>query len=377
MKIVKINDWFETKLNYPVIISGPCSAESEQQLISTAVAINEIGRVQILRSGIWKPRTRPGSFEGAGIIALKWLKKARELTGMLTTVEVTTPEDIEASLKEEVDILWIGARSTSNPVYIRKLADALKGVDVPVLVKNPVYPDIDLWIGTIERFYNAGIRRLGAVHRGFFPFEKTSLRNIPKWEIPIELKRRVPEISLLCDPSHIAGHTDFIFDIAQKAIYLGMDGLMIETHINPPEALSDARQQLTPEQLKNLLENLHYTPQPEHGYSSLKELEMFRDQLDSIDQQLIELLAQRMEIVQKIGKLKGRENLSIFQLRRWQKVIEQNIKIGKKLGLSKDFLLKLISLIHFESIQQQDAVIRKEELRKLPDHHEKNSKRTE
>jgi len=358
MKLVKLKDWFDCNLDYPLIISGPCSAENEDQLISTALAIQKTGKVKILRAGVWKPRTRPGSFEGAGNIALQWLKKAKEMTGLLTTVEVTTPEDIEACLKHGIDILWIGARSTSNPVYVRKLAEALKGVDIPVLIKNPVYPDIDLWVGTIERFYNSGIRRLAAVHRGFFPFEKTSLRNIPKWEIPIELKRRILEIPLICDPSHIAGHTAFIYEISQKALYLGMDGLMIECHINPKVALSDAKQQLTPDELTELLGKLHFTREDKTIVKPFKDLEMYREQLDSIDLQLIELLAQRMEIVEKIGVLKSHENLSIFQLRRWQKVIEQNLKVGKKLGLSKDFLLKLISLIHYESIQRQDEIIK-------------------
>jgi len=364
MKLLAIKEWGLNLNENPVVISGPCSAESEEQLINTAIAISKYPKVKILRAGVWKPRTRPGSFEGAGEIALSWLKTAKKMTGLLTTVEVTTPEDIELCLSNEVDILWIGARSTSNPVFVRKLAEALKGTDVPILIKNPIYPDIDLWIGTIERFYNAGIHRLAAVHRGFFPFEKTSLRNIPKWEIPIEIKRRIPSIPLICDPSHIAGHTDYIFEIAQKALYLGMDGLMIESHINPIVALSDAKQQLTPVALGKLLEQLHYINLEEVFKDADDELEMFREQLNSIDQQMIELLSQRMQIVEQIAQLKNRKNLSIFQLRRWQKVIETNTRLGRKLGLGKDFMIKLISLIHFESIQRQDAIMKKIEQEK-------------
>jgi len=357
MKLLPLNSWFASLNNLPVIISGPCSAESEEQLMSTAIAISKFSKVKVLRAGIWKPRTRPDSFEGAGEIALKWLKNAKKETGLLTTVEVTTTEDIEQCLANEVDILWIGARSTSNPVYIRKLADALKSVDVPVMIKNPIYPDIDLWIGTIERFYHIGINRLAAIHRGFYPFEKTSLRNIPKWEIPIELKRRIPSIPIICDPSHIAGNTEFIQEIAQKALYLGMDGLMIESHINPSVALSDARQQLNPEQLGQLLDNLNFIQSENKNNVISNELELLREQLNSIDQQMIELLAQRMNIVEDIARVKNKQNLSIFQLRRWQKVIDLNTRIGKKYGLDKEFLIKLISLIHYESIKKQDEVI--------------------
>jgi len=352
-KLKSITEWSLNISELPLVISGPCSAESEEQLLSTALAISKFDRVKVLRAGVWKPRTRPGSFEGAGEIALQWLKTAKQLTGLLTTVEITTPEDIEKCLENDVDILWIGARSTSNPVYIRKLADTLKGVDIPLLIKNPIYPDIDLWVGTIERFHQAGINRLAAVHRGFSPFEKTSLRNIPKWEIPIELKRRIPSISLICDPSHIAGQTEFIHEIAQKALFLGMDGLMIETHINPEVALSDAKQQLTPEQLGELLSKLHFSVSENGKIEVNDELEWLREQLNSIDQQMVELLAQRMSIVEEIAKVKIKQNLSVFQLRRWQKVIEMNTKLGKKLGLDKDFLIKLISLIHYESVKKQ------------------------
>ncbi|MFC2114516.1 chorismate mutase [Bacteroidota bacterium] len=366
LDLIPITEWYPSLDKKPLIISGPCSAESENQLLQTAHEISEIKQVKVLRAGIWKPRTSPNSFEGVGEIGLEWLKTARQETGLLTTVEVTTPEDIESALRYSIDILWIGARSSSNPVFIRKLADALKGVDIPVLVKNPINPDIDLWIGTLERFNKVGITKLAAIHRGFFPFEKTSLRNIPKWEIAIELKRRLPDLPVITDPSHIAGHVDTIFEIAQKAIYLGTDGLMIECHIDPPNALSDSRQQLTPAQLKKLLSTLVYS----HFVSEIKlthdKLEMYREQLDSIDSQLIELLSQRMSVVDNIGQYKKENNLSIFQLRRWQKTISLNTRIGRKLGLSKDFLVKLISLIHMESILRQNEIMdQKEEQEKL------------
>jgi len=363
IEIKGINNWFEGIPLKPLIISGPCSAETEEQLLLTAKAVAKIDKVKVLRAGIWKPRTRPGSFEGVGTIGLQWMKIARKESGLLTTVEVTTPEDIEECLKAEIDILWIGARSSSNPVYIRKLAEALKGVDIPLLIKNPIHPDIDLWMGTIERFYDAGIRRMAAVHRGFSPFEKTSLRNIPKWEIPIELKRRIPALSIICDPSHIAGNTEYIFEISQKALYLGMEGLMIESHINPGMALSDAKQQLTPAELALLLDKLVFTCcQDEFEKAGMEqfrsELEMLREQLNSIDQQMVELLAQRMDVVKGIAEYKMKHNMSIFQLRRWRQTLELNTGLGKKMGLSEDFLVKLISLIHMESIQKQDEIIR-------------------
>ncbi|MBL6964533.1 MAG: bifunctional 3-deoxy-7-phosphoheptulonate synthase/chorismate mutase type II [Bacteroidetes bacterium] len=362
LNLQPISSWNNSLSKKPLIISGPCSAESQEQLLSTARELKKIERVKVIRAGIWKPRTSPNSFEGVGVIGLEWLKLAKKETGLLTTVEVTTPEDIEECLKNEVDILWIGARSSSNPVFIRKLADSLRGIDIPVLVKNPIHPDMELWIGTLERFNKVGINKLAAIHRGFYPFEKTALRNIPKWEIPLELKRRYPDLPIICDPSHIAGNVDSIFEIAQKALYLGMDGLMIESHIDPPSALSDAEQQLSPDQLEFLLSNLIYSHFVFESNLKHDKLEMFREQLDSIDQQMIELLSKRMEIVGQIGEYKKQNNLTIFQLRRFQKTINLNTRIGRKLGLSRDFLVKLISMIHMESIIKQNEVMsRKEE----------------
>ncbi len=358
LDITPITDWFEQLKDKPVIISGPCSAETEQQLLSTAREIRKINLVSILRAGIWKPRTRPGTFEGVGKIGLQWLQKVKEETGLLTTVEVATPEHIEQCLKHNIDILWIGARTTSNPFSVQELANTLKGTDISVLVKNPVNPDIDLWIGALERFNKAGIKKLAAIHRGFYPFERTSLRNIPKWEIPIELKSRFHNLPVICDPSHISGTTEYIENIAQKALDLNFDGLMIETHIDPANALSDAKQQLNPRDLKNLLNNLVFRKPTSDNIDFLNNLEQYREQIDSIDTQMLELMAQRMKIVEQIGKYKCENNVTILQLRRWEKIISTRTGFGKKLGLSVDFIKKLLQLVHKESIQKQTEVMK-------------------
>lgn len=357
LDIIPITDWFEQLKDKPVIISGPCSAETEEQLLSTAREIRKINLVSILRAGIWKPRTRPDTFEGVGKIGLQWLQKVKEETGLLTAVEVATPEHIEQCLKHNVDIIWIGARTTSNPFSIQELAHTLKGTDISVLVKNPVNPDIDLWIGALERFNKAGIKKLAAIHRGFYPFEKTSLRNIPKWEVPIELKSRFHNLPVICDPSHISGTTEYIENIAQKALDLNFDGLMIEAHIAPEHALSDAKQQLSPQELKNLLNNLVFRKPTSDNIDFINNLEQYREQIDSIDTQMLELMAQRMKIVEQIGKYKCENNVTILQLRRWEKIISTRTGFGKKLGLSVDFINKLLQLVHKESIHKQTEVM--------------------
>lgn len=358
LNIIPLLDWFDEFKEKPIIISGPCSAENETQLVETAKAISKSSRVKVLRAGIWKPRTRPNSFEGIGEEGLQWLKKAKNESGLLTTVEVTTIEDIDLCLKYDVDILWIGARSVANPINVKGLADHIEGIDIPVLVKNPMHPDLEHWIGALERFNKAGIKRLAAVHRGFYPFEQTKLRNIPKWEIPIELKRRFPDLPIFCDPSHIAGDASLVQEVAQKALNLNMDGLMIEAHINPKVALSDAQQQLDPNQLNDLLYGLKYSNYLNGSFYDDK-LETMREQLDSIDQQMLELLGQRMDIVREIGAYKCENNMTVFQLRRWQKSFNTNVGLGEKLKLNKDFIHKLTSLIHLESIQEQNEVISK------------------
>lgn len=355
--IIPINEWFEETKNLPVIISGPCSAETKKQVIDTAKKLNLINNISIFRAGIWKPRTRPDTFEGVGSKGFKWLKQVKEETKLLIAVEVANPEHIEECLLNNIDIIWIGARTTSNPFSIQKLASALKGVDIPVLIKNPINPDLELWIGAIERFNKAGIKKIAAVHRGFYPFEKTSLRNIPKWEIPIELKIKLGNISVICDPSHIAGDKKYISEISQKALDLNFDGLMIESHINPSKALTDSKQQITPNELQDLLTNLKYrTPSSENReFNNL--LTQFRNKIDSIDNQLLELLSQRMKITEEIGKYKSENNVTVLQFTRFALMLKDRIELSKKLGLSDDFIKNILNIVHEESIRKQVEIM--------------------
>jgi len=351
-----INEWFKKLDSRPIIISGPCSAESEEQVLNTARQLKEIDQVKIFRAGIWKPRTRPNTFEGRGDDALQWLNQVKLETGLLTTVEVASPKHVEMCLRHNVDILWIGARTTSNPFSIQELASALQGMNVPVMIKNPLNPDINLWIGALERINKAGITRLAAIHRGFYPFEQTSLRNIPKWEIPIELKSRFHNLPMICDPSHIAGDRRYIQQISQKALDLNMDGLMIESHFNPEIALSDADQQVMPSELNTILNSLVCRLSIKDG-EDYNPLDQYRNQIDSIDAQFIELLAQRMNTVSEIGEYKSEQNLNILQLKRWEKVREQGTELGKSLGLSEKFLTQLLRMIHKEAILIQNDVM--------------------
>lgn len=343
----------------PIIIAGPCSAESEEQVLQTAHELKEGGKVQIFRSGIWKPRTTPGNFEGVGKKGLAWLRKVKDETGLLTTTEVATPQHVESILRCEtcVDIIWIGARTTANPFSVQALADSLEGVNIPVMVKNPLNPDVKLWAGAIERIMKAGITDIAAIHRGFYPFEKSNLRNIPKWEIIFELKSMFPEIPLINDPSHIAGNKEYIREISQKALNLNMDGLMIETHINPKVALSDAEQQLTPGELLNLLESLKYPKTSCDNREFLDILDQFRERIDALDYQLLELLSKRMHIVEQIGEYKLQNEVTIFQLRRWLNIIKTRQEFGQKIGLDEHFVKKLLQLVHRESIRKQTKII--------------------
>jgi len=356
--ILNISKWFEG-LTKPLIIAGPCSAESEVQVMHTAKEIAKLGRVNVFRSGIWKPRTRPGNFEGVGEEGLQWLSQVKKETGLFTAIEVANPEHVDLAVKYDIDILWIGARTTSNPFSVQELADHLKGYNKPVMVKNPINPDVNLWVGALERLHKAGINKLAAIHRGFYPFEATSLRNIPKWEVPIELKSMCHTLPIICDPSHIAGNREYIYEIAQKAFDLNMDGLMIETHYNPSVALSDMNQQVTPGQLGEILQHLvlRNTTVKDQNFSNV--LETLRSQIDSIDQQMLELLSQRMNIVEEIGKYKSKNEVTILQLRRWEKIISTRLRVGKSLGLSEDFIKKLLQLVHKESIQRQTEVMNK------------------
>ncbi|MBI5218335.1 MAG: bifunctional 3-deoxy-7-phosphoheptulonate synthase/chorismate mutase type II [Bacteroidia bacterium] len=365
LNLTPVEKWFDPSLHLPLIISGPCSAETKDQMFSTAAALSKIPQVKVFRAGIWKPRTRPDSFEGVGKKGLQWLKEIKKTFGLLTTVEVAKPAHIEACLKHGIDILWIGARTSSNPFSVQELAEALKGVDIPVLVKNPVNPDIDLWIGSFERLNKTGITKLGAIFRGFYPYEKTQLRNIPKWEVAIELKSIFNNLPILCDSSHISGTTEYIQSISQKALDLNFDGLMIESHINPKAALSDAMQQLTPGQLKKLLRTLVFRASSSDNPEFMSLLEQYRIKIDSIDFELLELLSRRMKIVKEIGKYKSLNNVTILQLRRWENIMKTRTDFGEKTGLSLDFIKHLLELVHKESIQIQTEIMNR--LKSKPD----------
>ncbi len=347
-----------TDMQTPIIIAGPCSAETEEQVLSTAEALLQYKQLTAFRSGVWKPRSRPGNFEGAGDVALRWLEQVKKHYGIPCAVEVATPAHIEKALKAGIDYLWIGARTSSNPFSVQELTHALKGVKNTVMVKNPVNPDIELWLGAIERLKNVVTGEVMAIHRGFYPFEQTPYRNIPKWEVPIELKTRMPELRIICDPSHIAGNRDLIPEIAQYALDLNFDGLMIESHVNPDAALSDASQQLTPQSLDQLLNSLQFRK----GVLETKspgQLDNLRHQIDSIDSQILELLSQRMDATRKIGQYKSEHNIAAFQLKRWKNIIRSRLETGTSLGLSKDFVKKMLQSVHKESIRVQSELMKK------------------
>lgn len=335
------------------LAAGPCSAESEKQVIETARGLADCG-ISFMRAGIWKPRTRPGSFEGVGVKGLEWLVRARKEFGLSIGTEVANPEHAEACLKHNVDIIWIGARTTVNPFAVQAIADVLKGTDVPLFVKNPTSPDLELWIGALERLYNAGLRRIGAIHRGFSVARKVLYRNAPNWKIPIELKRRLPEIPILCDPSHICGKTELIFSIAQEALDLLYDGLMIEVHIDPSKALSDSSQQVTPGQFRSLLGRLSCKSESSESIEYQTRIKELRLEVDSIDEHIIRLLGKRMEIAKKMGELKRKNNISILQPQRWKEIIVSRLAVGNRQNLSEEFLLQLLQTIHEEAIQHQE-----------------------
>lgn len=357
MEIKKIEDW-GLGINTPLIIAGPCSAETEEQVLSTLNGIASNPKVNMLRAGIWKPRTRPNSFEGIGEEGLKWMQKAKEIHQLPITTEVATPEHVEACLKHDVDVLWIGARTTVNPFAVQAIADALKGVDIPVMVKNPINPDLQLWIGALERLNNAGIDKLAAIHRGFSSFEESPYRNAPKWEIPIELKR-LTGIEIICDPSHIGGKRATIGMIAQKALDLDMNGLMIETHINPDEAWSDAAQQLNPVGLLDVLATLSYRSRTSDNEEFTNQLSILRTKIDEIDEDLIHRIAARMQIAEQIGKYKKDNNVTILQVNRWEEIVNKRVQEGANLNLSPEFMKGLLQIIHEESIRRQNEIMNK------------------
>lgn len=357
MEIVPVSDWFEEFGDGPLFIAGPCSAESEEQLFDIARQMTGQSKPAVFRAGVWKPRTRPGSFNGMGLRALKWMAALKEEFGIRTTVEAATPGHVEACLKAGIDILWIGARTASNPFSVDEIAEALKGVDIPVLVKNPLNPDIDLWIGALERMNKAGIKRLAAVHRGFSPYERTRYRNMPKWEIPIELRRRYRDLPVLCDPSHIAGEAILVREIAQKAMDLNMDGLMTEVHNNPSEALSDAAQQLLPSAYRKLIKDLIIRNVSIDDPGFRNQLEEIRNQVDSVDHQMIELIARRMELSDQIGEYKCRNNVAILQMERWLEILKTRTDHGRSLGLDREFTEAILKVLHQESIRRQTGIM--------------------
>lgn len=346
----------------PLIISGPCSAESEEQVVNTAKQLKPLG-INVLRAGIWKPRTRPNSFEGYGEKALKWLQTAKKEVGLPVAIEVATPQHIELALKHDVDILWLGARTTVNPFNVQEIADALKGIDVPVMIKNPINPDLALWIGAIERIYNAGIRKLAVIHRGFSTFQKSKYRNEPTWQIPIELKTILPNMPIIGDPSHIAGRRDLLQEVSQKSLDLNFDGLMLESHIDPDNALSDAKQQVTPDSLRNILGGLQTRISRGENQDAvfLNQLEELRKQIDTADRELIEILKTRMNLVEKACEYKLQNNVTIFQVERWNDIFRSRSEWAQKMNLKGDFISEIYKLIHVESIRSQTEVMVKRE----------------
>lgn len=348
-------DWLPKR---PVTIAGPCSAESESQMLTTARELAATGKVDVFRAGIWKPRTRPSHFEGVGEQGLKWLKRVKEETGMMVTTEIANPVHAELALKYDIDMLWVGARTVVNPFSVQEIADALRGVDIPVMIKNPVTPDINLWIGALERMYRNGVNKLAAIHRGFYFFERSPYRNAPMWEIPIELKRTHPEIPVICDPSHISGTREYLAEISQKAMDLAMDGLMIESHCNPEKALTDMKQQISPEFLKNMLDKL--VIRKEYGSSLFEDqLQHLRLEIDKLDAEFIQILSRRMDLIGEIGNYKKQNDITVFQLKRWTEMLQQRLRAGLDQGIDEEFLSQLLKLIHKESLRIQTEIMNK------------------
>jgi len=341
----------------PLIISGPCSAETEEQVLQTAQRLAATGKVDMLRAGIWKPRTKPGMFEGIGVKGLPWLLQAKKLTGMPTMVEAATGKQVQDALTFEVDVLWIGARTTVNPFSVQEVADALRGVDVPVLIKNPINPDLELWMGAVERVARAGIKQIGLIHRGFSSYGNTEFRNAPMWHLAIEMKRRNPGLLLINDPSHICGRRDILMDVAQKAIDLDFDGLMIESHIDPDNAWSDSKQQVTPERLAEMISSIKWRHETAEEKEFITALEKLREQINHLDDELIQLLGQRMKIADKIGEYKKNNNVTILQTSRWNQILERAYAKGDQLGLSREFITKYFDAVHMESINHQNKIM--------------------
>lgn len=336
----------------PFVLAGPCSAETEEQVMDTAKQLRDKG-CHMFRAGVWKPRTKPGGFEGNGELALPWLKRVKEETGMLVATEVAKPEHVELCLKYGIDILWIGARTAANPFGMQDVADSLRGVDVPVLVKNPVNPDLELWIGALERLYQVGVKRMAAIHRGFSSYEKKIYRNLPMWQIPMELHRRIPNLPLICDPSHIGGRRELIAPLCQQAMDMGFDGLIIESHCNPDEAWTDASQQVTPDVLNCILDLLVVRSETD----GTEDIKLLRRQIDEYDNQILELLAERMRVCREIGKYKKEQNMTVFQPHRYGEILEKRGAQAMSSGLDAENVAKIFEIIHQESVRQQLEII--------------------
>lgn len=358
IKSDQLNSWLHSNLK-TFIIAGPCSVETEEQIHKTAEALAS-HQIPVLRGGIWKPRTRPGTFTGIGTEGIQWLANAAKAYGMKSAVEVANAKHVEDCLKAGIDIFWIGARSTVSPFVVQEIADALKGVDIPVMVKNPINPDIELWIGAIERIHNAGINKIAAIHRGFSQYEKNTYRNTPNWNIPLELKRLIPNLPVICDPSHICGSIDLIPHVSQKAMDLNFDGLMVEAHYDPRFAMSDKDQQLTPLALSELIENLIIRNTDTQNVEFKDQLIRLRKAIDKIDYEVLELLASRSKLVHEIGLYKKENNITIFQPERWSEIVNTRKKYGKEIHLSEEMILDLVKLIHRESISVQTKVMQDE-----------------
>ncbi|MBO3117066.1 bifunctional 3-deoxy-7-phosphoheptulonate synthase/chorismate mutase type II [Winogradskyella sp. DF17] len=353
----ELRNWLDAfNLNHPLVIAGPCSAETEDQVLKIAHQLKN-SDATVFRAGIWKPRTRPGNFEGVGALGLKWLQRAKAETGLKITTEVANPHHVELALKHDVDILWIGARTTVSPFIVQDIADALKGTDKPVLIKNPVNPDLSLWLGAVERFYKADVANLGVIHRGFSTYEKTRYRNNPEWQIAIDLQNRFPDLPLILDPSHIAGRRDIIFDLSQTALDLNYDGLMIETHYDPDNAWSDAAQQITPDALIKYTEDLRIRKESGDDAAFNNKINTLRTKIDVIDHQLIEILGKRMKVADDIGSLKKAHNVAVLQSKRWNEILGKMILEGEEKNLSEEFILRMFKAIHQESINHQEEII--------------------
>ena len=361
MEITKENrQWLDNlHLSHPVVIAGPCSAETEEQVLKIAHSLKDTD-VSFFRAGIWKPRTRPGMFEGVGALGLKWLQRVKEETGLKTATEVANKDHVKLALEHDIDMLWIGARSTVSPFIIQEIADELEGTDKIILVKNPVNPDLPLWIGALERLQRAGIRNLGVIHRGFSTYEKTKYRNIPEWQLVIELQNKFPNLPLICDPSHITGKRDMIFDVSQTALDLNFDGLMIETHCTPDAAWSDATQQITPERLIQIMRDLCIREASVAEEDYVSQLSNLRSRIDILDNKLLDLLKRRMEVADEIGMLKKANNVAILQNQRWHEILGKMISEGEQRNLSEDLVIQVFKAIHQESINRQERVVKSE-----------------